>query len=219
MERVVRRREEIVGRQVMLPWSDAVKISWRNIMVRLGRSLITAAGIFLGVAFFATVVTQGQIMEAVAKSPHIGSGLFATDPTAKARQTWLILMSFVVAGVGVTNAMLMSVTERYREIGTMKCLGALDGFIVRLFLIEAGFMGLAGGVTGSLAGFVVAFLFSLARSAVRATRFWAYMDWGALLIWVGIGIGAGVVLALVAAIPPAWRAAKLPPAAALRVEI
>lgn len=219
MEKVVRRREEMVGRQVMLPWNDAVKISWRNIMVRLGRSLITAAGIFLGVAFFATVVTQGQIMDAVARSPHISAGLLAGDPTAKVRQSWLIAMSFVVAGVGVTNAMLMNVAERYREIGTMKCLGALDGFIVRLFLIEAGFIGLAGGVVGSVAGFVGAFLFSLARSAVRATGFWAYMDWGGLLLWIVTGIGVGAVLALVAAIPPAWRAAKLPPAAALRVEV
>ena len=219
MERVVHRREEIVGRQVMLPWSDAVKISWRNMVVRLGRSLITAAGIFLGVAFFATVVTQGQIMEAVARSPHAGGAVFTADLTVKARQNWLVIMSVLVAGVGVANAMLMSVTERYREIGTMKCLGALDGFIVRLILIEAGFMGLAGGVTGSLTGFVVAFISALARSAVRATHFWAYMNWGLLLLWLAIGVGLGLVVALIFAIPPAWRAAKLPPAAALRVEI
>jgi len=125
----------------------------------------------------------------------------------------------LVAGVGVANSMLMNVTERYREIGTMKCLGALDDFIVRLFLIEAGFMGLAGGVAGSIAGFVAGFLPALAKSAVRATHFWAYMNWGALLLWILKGIGIGLAVALAFAIPPARRAAKLPPAAALRVEI
>lgn len=219
MERVVRRREEIVGRQVMLPWPDAVKISWRNMIVRLGRSMITAAGIFLGVAFFATVVTQSQIQEAIGRSPHVAATLLAADPTVRARQTWLIIMSVLVAGIGVANAMLMSVTERYREIGTMKCLGALDGFIVRLFLIEASFMGLSGGVAGSAVGFAVAFLSSFARSAVRETHFWVYMDWWGLLLWILRGIGMGLAVALVFSIPPAWRAAKLPPADAFRVEI
>ena len=51
--------------------------------------------------------------------------------------------------------MLMSVTERFREIGTMKCLGALDGFIVKLFLIESLFQGMAGTVMGVLLGLVL----------------------------------------------------------------
>ncbi len=194
----------------MLPWSEAFKISLRNIMVRLGRSTITAAGIFLGIAFLAAVVTQTEIEEAARGW---------VDITAKAKATWLIIMSLIVAAVGVTNSMLMNVTERYREIGTMKCLGALDAFIVRLFLIESGLMGLVGGVAGSITGFAAGFLFNLAKSAIRATHFWTKMDWVYLLQWLGGAVVIGIVLALLAAIPPAWRAAKLPPAAALRVEI
>ena len=48
--------------------------------------------------------------------------------------------------------MLMAVTERFQEIGTMKCLGALDRFVVRLFLLESGFQGLAGALIGALIG-------------------------------------------------------------------
>jgi hypothetical protein len=64
---------------------------------------------------------------------------------------WLMSLALLVAFVGILNAMLMSVTERFREIGTMKCLGALDSFIIKLFLIESLFQGgvglprLAGG--------------------------------------------------------------------------
>ena len=51
--------------------------------------------------------------------------------------------------------MLMSVTERFREIGTMKCLGALDTFIVKLFLLESTFQGLAGTSAGIVIGFAL----------------------------------------------------------------
>ena len=57
-------------------------------------------------------------------------------------------MSLLVCFVGITNSMLMSVTERYKEIGTLKCLGALDNFIVKLFLIESGLLGFFGSLGG-----------------------------------------------------------------------
>merc|ERR1712098_155893 len=70
------------------------------------------------------------------------------------KDKWLIIMSLIVCVVGITNSMLMSVTERFREIGTMKCLGALDHFVVILFLLESGFQGFAGALVGALIGFV-----------------------------------------------------------------
>ena len=57
--------------------------------------------------------------------------------------------------------MLMAVTERFREIGTMKCLGALDGFVVRLFLLESGFQGFSGALIGALIGTLGAVLLGL----------------------------------------------------------
>jgi putative ABC transport system permease protein len=50
-----------------------------------------------------------------------------------AKQRWIIILSLLVCVVGIVNAQLMAVTERFREIGTMKCLGALDRFVLRLF--------------------------------------------------------------------------------------
>jgi len=52
------------------------------------------------------------------------------------------ILSLLVCAVGIVNAQLMAVTERFREIGTMKCLGALDRFVLRLFILEAGMQGL-----------------------------------------------------------------------------
>src|SRR5207245_11646074 len=65
---------------------------------------------------------------------------------------WLIGLALLVAFVGILNAMLMSVTERFREIGTMKCLGALDGFIIKLFLLESLFHGVIGTIVGIVLG-------------------------------------------------------------------
>jgi cell division protein FtsX len=70
------------------------------------------------------------------------------------QQSWYLMMglAMVVSVAGVLNALLMSVTQRYREIGTMKCLGALDGFILLSVLLEAAILGVTGAVLGVLAG-------------------------------------------------------------------
>ena len=65
---------------------------------------------------------------------------------------WVVVISLLVTVIGITNALLMSVTERFKEIGTMKCLGALSGFIRQLFLIESMFIGLVGSLAGIVIG-------------------------------------------------------------------
>src|SRR5205814_4720501 len=85
------------------------------------------------------------------------------EQEAHARQIWLVVMSLIVCTVGITNSMLMSVTERFKEIGTMKCLGALDSFIVKLFLIEACLL----GMTASLIGYLIGFGFAMVAGAVQ----------------------------------------------------
>src|SRR6185437_9456808 len=70
----------------------------------------------------------------------------------KVQTRWMLGLALLVAFVGILNAMLMSVTERFREIGTMKCLGALDTFIVKLFLIESLFQGVVGTTLGVIVG-------------------------------------------------------------------
>jgi ABC-type antimicrobial peptide transport system permease subunit len=127
-------------------------------------------------------------------------------------------MSLIVCVVGIANSMLMAVTERFREIGTMKCLGALNRFVVELFLLESGFQGLSGAILGSLVGFISIMLLSLKDYGLDLFRnFTGYIF--PILIYMGIACILGMILAIIGALGPSYRAAKLPPAEAMRTEI
>ena len=198
-----------------------MQMSKNSIVVRLGRSIITASGIFLGIAFLVAVMTSSAVLSSHALKDLPGGGI---DLTTKIRNAWLVIVSLVVAGVGVANAMLMAVTERYKEIGTMKCLGALDTFVIRLFLLESLMLGLLGAITGGIFGFGSMALIYLAKFGAKVfgqlgpalqIGGWKVALWQGALLAVFLG-GA---LAVLAAMYPAWRAAKMPPAAALRTEI
>ncbi len=131
------------------------------------------------------------------------------------RMAWLLVISLLVCGVGITNAMMMSVTERFKEIATLKCLGALDGFIMLMFVLESSAMGLVGGCLGALSGGLIGFLrmlFSFGPGFLPA------MPLGNLFMGMGASVLLGTVLAAVAAIIPSFKAARLAPMEAMRVE-
>ena len=128
---------------------------------------------------------------------------------------WLLVLALLVCTAGITNAMLTSVLERFREIATMKCLGARDGFIARLFLLEAGFLGLCGGALGVLLGGAL----GVARLAASYGGWVArFLPWGELAGTAGIALLCGLGLATLSALYPAFAAARMPPMAAMRVE-
>ncbi|MBT7167025.1 MAG: FtsX-like permease family protein [Victivallales bacterium] len=136
---------------------------------------------------------------------------------AQARQIWITIVSMLVTVIGIANAMLMSVTERFREIGTMKCLGALSGFVVKLFLIESFIIGALGAIVGTILGFLVPFSAYMASSGIgllfASTPFLE-------LLFAGVAsMLAGTILAIIAAIYPARVAAKMVPADALRTNV
>jgi len=199
--------QAVIERQIRLPLQEAFRICIRNIMIRLGRSTITASGVFLGIAFLMSVLTSQAVI--VALHGQI-------DPSVQARQGWLVKMSLLVCALGITNSMFMAVTERFREIGTMKCLGALDSFIVRLFLIESGLLGGAGSVAGAIVGFVVMMLISTLQGGVSI---WVKINYLVELRNLGFCVAAGIILSIAAAVPPAIKAARMPPASALRTEV
>ncbi|MCK4402075.1 ABC transporter permease, partial [bacterium] len=126
-------QKEKIGKQVILPLSKAVEISVKSIKVRLGRSVITASGIVLAIAFLMSIFVSGSINKALLEkgSVEVRVQLQNTGGEEQVKQIWLVVLSLMVCVVGIANAMLMSVTERYKEIGTMKCLGALDRFIIK----------------------------------------------------------------------------------------
>jgi putative ABC transport system permease protein len=117
-------------------------------------------------------------------------------------------ISLLVGGIGVMNIMLVSVTERIREIGLRKALGATPGLIRRQFLVEASVLGLIGGALGALLGLLgAAFLPSAIGDPISVSPL---ATAGALVVALGIGVAFGVY--------PASRAAHLAPIDALRSE-
>ncbi len=117
-------------------------------------------------------------------------------------------ISLVVGGVGVMNIMLVSVTERTKEIGLLKAIGAKEQDILTQFLIEAVAMSLAGGIIGIFLGIGGAYLISLGVGIPFV------IDVVAIIIAVGVSTLVGVIFGLY----PARRAARLSPIDALRYE-
>ncbi|HYO20411.1 MAG TPA: ABC transporter permease [Dermatophilaceae bacterium] len=132
----------------------------------------------------------------------------ATDKTLTVLLAGIAAISLLVGGIGVMNIMLVSVTERIREIGLRKALGATPRVVRRQFLVEASTLGLAGGVLGIALGLVGAQV--LPRFIDQPVTIPPFVGIGALGIALVIGIVAGVY--------PASRAARLAPIDALRSE-
>jgi len=126
---------------------------------------------------------------------------------------WLLGLALLVAFVGILNAMLMSVTERFREIGTMKCLGALDSFIIKLFLIESLFQ----GIVGTLLGIILGVLLSLVSVLSNYGRYaWKNLPAGEIGLSLLVCLLIGVTLTVAGALYPAWQAARMQPIEAMR---
>ena len=122
--------------------------------------------------------------------------------------TGIAALSLLVGGIGVMNIMLVSVTERTREIGLRKALGAPPWAIRRQFLVEAAVLGLAGGVLGAVLGIVAAAVLpGLLDTSIVVS--------GAA---VGGSVAVAIAIGIVFGVYPATRAAKLAPIDALRSE-
>lgn len=123
-------------------------------------------------------------------------------------------ISLIVGGVGIMNIMLVSVTERTREIGLRKALGATHGDILNQFLLEAITLTAAGGIAGILLGNFLSFLVALVLGKILALS-WAYSF---SIFSAVLGIGVSGIVGLVFGLYPARQAAKKSPMEALRHE-
>ena len=217
---------ERVQRQVKLPFLKSLEISLKSIKVRFFRSLITTLSLVLAVSFLSFIGVSNDVANGMLDTRDPGlrrilvrSGYDLepgdTSVDSSPKQRWLVILSLLVCVVGIVNAQLMAVTERFREIGTMKCLGALDRFILRLFILEAGIQGLAGAGIGALLGAA----FSLFNGWLRfGTVAITSVSWNSVLLSIVVAIGVGCLLSLVGVFYPALVAARMQPVEAMRVE-
>ncbi len=117
-------------------------------------------------------------------------------------------ISLIVGGIVIMNIMLVSVTERTREIGIRKAIGARRNDILRQFLAESTILAMLGGIIGTLVAFSLALI-------VRNTT---PIPTALPIAWTITSIGVSAIVGLVSGVYPAWRAAGLDPIVALRAE-
>ena len=187
--------------------TDAVRLGLDYIKRRFSRSVINMASIALADSFLTALLLTDLF-----SGSQLNSGTIGVDSP----QFWLVLVALVVMVVGVTNSMLISVYERYREIGTMKCIGALDQHILMLFIVESSIQGLTGGILGYILGLIAAIVstgFTIGFDSIHAVS-------SSTLIFAFLATTIlSLLLSVVASIYPALRASRLDPVEALQYEL
>jgi ABC-type antimicrobial peptide transport system permease subunit len=164
-----------------------------------------------------------------AKLKDMGFGAFSLLDVSKSLLTFfrvldLLLgifssLALAVATLGIVNTLVMAVLERRREIGILKALGAADRDVKQLFFVEAGVMGLFGGLLGTVLGWLMGRALTLGTNLYLLRQNLSSVDISAVPLWLAfLGVGFAVFVSLVAGLYPASRAAKLDPVQALRYE-
>jgi len=195
--------------KITFSFSDALRLGYDQIVRRRDRALINIASVSLGIAFLSTLLLTDSFYRTYSLQGGAPLGV-------ETYQYWLMFVALIVTTVGITNAMLIAVYERYREIGTMKCIGAMDRHILLMFLVEALIQGVIGGVAGFILG---------VGGALLSTGFTTGFDIifkVPLVEMITYFLGSAVlsmILSILATIYPAYRAAKLNPVEALSYEL
>lgn len=175
------------------------------------------------------VKKPSMVEETEKKLKDLGFGAFSLLDVSKSLLTFfrvldLLLLIFsslalAVATLGIINTLVMAILERRREIGVLKALGAADGDVKQLFFVEAGVMGLVGGLLGVGFGWLIGRVLNFAteiylhRQNLPGVQIFS-VSWTLVLFAMGFAI----IVSLAAGLYPASRAARLDPVQALRYE-
>ena len=120
------------------------------------------------------------------------------------------IIALAIAALGISNAMLAAIRERRREIGVLKAIGATDRDVRRVFLVEAGALGLLGGLVGATVGFLTAEILAGVVNRYLSTQGLQVVDLGFPVALLALVVTGATLLALAAGVLPAVRAARMP---------
>ena len=210
---------------IILPYRKVLQIAWQGMRIRLLKTFLVTSCIALALAFLTFIMCSNGMVENLGEraSEELQQRLARegrleqlTSPEQRSQTAWMLGIALMISFAGIVNAMLISVTERFREIGTMKCLGGLDSFIVKLYLAESLFQGTVGTALGIVVGVVLAYIEGLNRFGTEALMLLPVLT---LVRIVLMSFVAGVLLTVVGALYPAWSAAKMEPVEAMRSEV
>jgi putative ABC transport system permease protein len=226
------------GSQAAEDFNNDVYIPLRTCKVRFGeRILIRQSGslnlegvelhqITLEISKLDKVRDAGAVVRNLLEKHHLKNDWAVTVPLdrleeaerAKTRFTQLLVLiasiSLVVGGIGIMNIMLATVTERTREIGIRRALGAKRRDITLQFLVEAVVQTNVGGFAGVISGLGLAYLVPLAAARLMSVHLPAQINLYSVFLSLGVAVGVGIAFGLY----PARRAALLDPIEALRHE-
>ncbi len=122
-------------------------------------------------------------------------------------------ISLLVASVSIFNVMMMSVTERIREIGILRSIGTRRKVVLKMFLYEAFIIGLVGAIIGSIVSIVLGYILVLAM--IGTTDYFFTLN---SLMYVPYGMIVGIIICVISGLYPAWRASTIDPIKALATE-
>jgi len=169
---------------------------------------------------FVTARRLDQVGKVRARITAVGYSTSAPENLVASVQRYLHVVEIVLSGIGaialviaslgITNALLAAVRERRREIGVLKAIGARDADVLRTFLVEAGVLGLLGGLLGTAAGWGIASVVGTVVNGYLAHEGLAGVQLGLPVAVLAGGVLGSGALALVAGSFPALRAARLP---------
>jgi putative ABC transport system permease protein len=214
--------------QPTISWGIALTVSWAGLKRRFLRAMITMTGVVLAIAFLAYMLLMDKVNRALVEALKVefdgaallnkllqDAGVDIHSSGSDKLMYMLIGLSLLICLVGIINAMLMSVTERVKEIGTLKCLGALDSFIIKIYFIESAMQGVIGTILGMVIGLLVAVSVCIHHFGGFVMQFFPWTQAGTSL---GTTFIIGTIISVVAAIWPAYMAARKQPVDAMRVE-
>lgn len=193
------------------PISAAFLFALQGIRLRLGRMVLVFMGISLSMAFTGSLLATDVLYRQL---PVEAAG--ANQASATAFRWMWVAVALLISTSGTLNAILMSVTERIKEIGTLKCLGAKNIHIVEIFFFESALLGFLGGLTGGVVGYLFAVLTFAINISSRYLSAEVLLQASQVILWC---LGISMTLALLASIIPVLVAARIEPASAMRYEV